>query len=135
MKRLKLLKIQLHLQDKIDDIIIRILSNTPYYEFHKEVRGYIADVARGRAHTKYNVFTVPLWAYKPDYPKNIKSNGGYFVYYVAHELSHLISYKVYGGRCNHDSRFYHIFTNICPEEYQHFELAYIKSAVNHIDNE
>ena len=105
----KLRKIQHHLQDKIDSMVVEILSNTPYSEFRKEVRGYIADIKRGRAYYNDNVFTVPLWAFKPDYPKNVRSKGGYFVYYVAHELSHLISYKVYGERCCHDIRFYGIF--------------------------
>lgn len=126
---IKLKKIKPHLQEKIDKVIDLLLHNTPYNEFRKDISGYIADVSRGRAHSADFVFTVPLWAYKPDHPKNLKSNGGYFIYYVAHELSHLISHKLYGGKCNHDPGFYEVFKKICPEEYQHFELDYIKNGL------
>lgn len=124
----KLQKIQAQLQKQIDNMIAAILMDTPYFEFCREVRGYIADVARGQAHYKDNMFTVPHWAYNPGHPKNLSSNGGYFSYYVAHELAHLIAYKKHGCRCSHDSRFYEIFVEICPEDFQYFELAYKKTA-------
>ncbi len=121
-------KIKAQLQEKIDHMIAKVLANTPYASYQKDVRGYIADVKRGRAYSRDSLFTVPYWAYKPDHPKNLRSNGGYFTYYVAHELSHLIVFKEFGGSANHDARFYEIFRIICPEEYQHFELDYIKNA-------
>lgn len=124
----KLRKIQPQFQEQIDNMIAGILLHTPYYDFRKEVRGYIADVTRGQAHYKENMFTVPYWAFKPAYPKNLSSNGGYFIYYVAHELAHLIGYKKYGVRCNHDFRYYEVFMEICPKDCQHFELAYKKTA-------
>jgi len=123
--------IQPHLQERIDKAIANILTSTPYNEFIKEVKGYIADVVRGKSHTKNNTFTVPYWAYKPDYPKNRKSNGGYFIYYVAHELSHLIAYKKFKHGSNHNFEFYQIFMEICPKEYQHFELNYKKTAAKY----
>lgn len=111
-------------------MIIGILVDTPYYEFRNEVRGYIADVARGQARSSDNTFTVPYWAYNPGHPKNLSSNGGYFTYYVSHELAHLISFKKHGVRCNHDYRFYEVFKEVCPSIYQYFELDYKKTAGN-----
>lgn len=122
-------KIQPHLQNHIDKAIDEILITTPYHEFINDVRGYITDTRRGQAHSKINVFTVPYWAFKPSYPKNLKTNGGYFLYYVAHELAHLITYLKYGGNCNHDYRFYETFMEICPKEHQHFELNYKKTSI------
>ena len=121
-------KIQPQLQEQIDNVIARILLRTPYRRFRKEVRGFIADVARGQAFYKDNTFIVPSWAYNPDHLKNLRSQGGYFIYYVSHELAHLIAYKKHGVRCNHDSRFYEIFKEICPKDYQYFELDYKKTA-------
>jgi hypothetical protein len=123
--------IQPQLQEQIDNMIAWILFHTPYYEFRKEVRGYIADVSRGQAIYKYNMFTVPYWAYKPTHSKNLSSKGGYFIYYVAHELAHLIAFKKHGGRCNHDFRFYEVFKEVCPKNYQYFELDYKKTASNY----
>lgn len=124
-------KIEPQIQNKIDEVIDGILCNTPYNDFRKEIQGYVADVVRGRAYSKEAVFTVPYWAYRPTYPKNRKTKGGYFIYYVAHELTHLIAHKKFGGRCNHDSNFYKIFMEICPKEYQHFELGYKKTAAKY----
>ena len=125
-------KIQPHLQKHIDNAINEILTHTTYSEFKNKVHGYIADVVRGKAHSKEMMFTVPYWAYKPDYPKNRKTKGvGYFIYYVAHELAHLIATTKHGGGCNHDFRFYEIFMEICPKEYQHFELGYKKTATKY----
>jgi len=121
-------KVQPQFQEQIDKKISGILVRTSYYRFRKEVRGYIADVTRGQAYYKYNMFTVPSWAYHPGYRKNLSSQGGYFTYYVSHELAHLIAYKKYGVSCKHDSRFYEIFKEVCPKKYQYFELDYKKTA-------
>jgi len=129
MKNLR--KVQPQLQERIDKMICEILLNTPYYEFRKEVRGYVADVTRGQASYKDNMFTVPSWAYNPRHPKNLSSGGGYFTYYVSHELAHLIAYKKYGARCYHDFRFYKVFKEVCPKNYQYFELDYKKTASNY----
>ena len=122
--------VQPQFQDKIDGAIDAILMQSQYSKYRKEIKGFIADVTRGRAHYSDRVFTVPFWAYKPTHPKNMATNGGYFIYYVAHELSHLVSHIKYGENCCHDHRFYEIFAELCPIEYQHFELSYIKTAGN-----
>jgi predicted SprT family Zn-dependent metalloprotease len=120
------------LQKQIDGMIIKMLKRSPYRGFRKDVHGYIANLQRGEAHYQYNAFFVPYWAFNPNHPKNIGSKGGYFIYYVAHELSHMIAFKKHGVRCYHDARFYEIFETICPKEYQHFELQY-KSSANYIN--
>ena len=112
-------------QTYLNEIIIKILDESSYTQFKNEIRGNIMDVARGVAFK--NKIVVPYWAYKPHHPKNIKTNGGYFIYYVAHELAHIIAYKKFGVACGHDSNFYAVFLEICPKEYQHFELEYKKT--------
>jgi len=114
-------------QKKIHKVVVSVLKRTPYRKYRKDVRGYIADVQRGEAHYQPCVFIVPYWAFNPTHPKNIAANGGYFIYYVAHELSHIIAYKKHGVKCGHDARFYEIFEKICPKEHQYFEETYKSS--------
>lgn len=122
-------KIQPEFQNKIDSVVTQLLNVTPYFKFKKGIKGYMVNSVRGRANYPNKYFTIPIWAYNAEYNENKESNGnGYFIYYVAHELSHLISYKVYRDVCHHDYRFYRIFSEICPKEYQHFELDFRISA-------
>ena len=74
---------------------------------------YVTDTRCGRCNDK-NI-TVPKWAYL----KNEKKPG-YFVYYIAHEISH--RYNTDGW--HHDKSFYDWFKLVCPEEHQHYELGY-----------
>jgi len=122
--------IQPEYQKQIDNVVLRVLKHTPYRKYRKDVRGYVANTPRGEANYMFCAFTVPYWAFNSNHPKNMVSKGGFFIYYVAHELSHLIAFKKHGVRCYHDARFYEIFETICPKEYQHFELAY-KAATNY----
>lgn len=126
MKRLN--SIQDHLQGEIDAVIIALMANSQFFHMRDQIRGYIADVTRGCAWDKPYRFTVPYWAYNPSFKKNRESNGGYFIHYVAHELSHILAHIKYGIVDTHDAKFYEMFTQICPEEYQHYELQYKKSA-------
>ena len=48
-------------------------------------------------------------------------------YYVAHELSHIISWQRYRNGI-HDKYFYKIFKKLCPEDLQLYELTYKRSA-------
>lgn len=129
-KRLK--KIQYHLQEELDKTIKSLLVNT---EFTSEgIKGYIADVKRGFAHFNYQ-FTVPLWTYNKTGSEKYMKEEGYFIYYVAHELSHILSYKKHGpikGK-GHNKNFYEIFKIICPKEYQCFEIPYKPSAKKYIN--
>lgn len=122
MKALK--NIQPQFQEKINDVIDRLLSDYNKVDSSIDfngIEGFVADTERGYAHYDGR-FTVPLWAL-------IRPKGtGYFVYYVAHELSHQLRYKKYDTEGSHDFKFYEIFTKLCPTEFQHFELNYKKSA-------
>jgi hypothetical protein len=90
------------------------------------------DATVGRAYFYQNTFTVPYWAFNPNDWRNKRTNQGYFIYYVAHELSHLLTVKKYNdNKCKHDYKFYSIFMEICPKEYQYFELGYKKTAAKY----
>lgn len=123
----KFRKIQHNLQNVINNEIEKLLENT---EFNSEgINGFIADVERGRARFSTLQFTVPLWVYNKNAPFLFMKEEGYFTYYVAHELSHVLSYKKYNlnGK-GHGENFYKIFKIVCPKEYQHFELHYKPSS-------
>ncbi len=81
---------------------------------------YLVKQFRGRAYPERNYVTIPEFA-------TLKRKGdGYLLYYIAHELSHLISKSQY-----HDYAFYKSFIKICPRQFQYFELHYKPSAVNY----
>jgi len=126
MKRLK--KLQHHLQPNIDEVINRLVSECKNEYDISHVKGFIADVDRGVAHFD-GQFTVPLWAFDRRHKgRNYRGDEGYFIYYVAHELSHQVYFKKHGYKGRHNANFYEIFKDLCPKEYQHFELNYIPSS-------
>lgn len=86
------------------------------------IRCYIVDNGKGRARYSEQTFSVPLWALL--HPKG----EGFFIYYVAHELSHLLRDKDGERGIMHDYEFYKIFMQVCPKEFQHWELKYKKSS-------
>ena len=117
-------KVEHHLQDELDKVIADLIKDTDY--IIDGIQGYIADVQRGRSFAQQGEFTVPYWAYKD-------KRKGYFIHYVAHELSHQLRYKRWGkerGK-SHDDKFYVIYTDICPVEYQHYEVDYKPTSVKH----
>jgi len=81
------------------------------------VRGYVVASKRGHAYTRQSEFSVPEWAYN--------KSSGYFVYYVAHELSHIIGYRKFRSH-GHDREFYDVFKRICPKDLQYHEIGYLK---------
>ena len=122
--------IQPQLQEIIDSTIQCLLIEFSKIEDYKdiditEIRGYIVDGNRGYAHLKQGYFTVPFWAYK-------KGINDYFIYYTAHELSHIITWRKYcDEKGHHDFKFYDIFMKICPKEFQKYELNYKKSSIKY----
>ncbi len=76
---------------------------------------YLVDQCGGRAYLKKGYVTIPLWAEK--------KKKGYILYYIAHELSHILAQTAY-----HDWAFYKMFIQICPENLQHYELKYKPTA-------
>jgi predicted SprT family Zn-dependent metalloprotease len=119
-----------HLQPEIDKIISELIAECKMdYDF-RFIEGYITDTRRGRAYFGSH-FTVPLWAFDKRHP-GYRSEMGYFKYYVAHELSHIIQYRI-NNTHGHGKSFYRVFKNICPLEFQHFEIYYKPSAKNKLD--
>jgi predicted metal-dependent hydrolase len=78
---------------------------------------HVVNCVRGRAYWFKNIITVPQWAYR--------EGEEYFTYYVAHELSHIISWRKFHNR-NHDKYFYEVFKKLCPEDIQFYELRFKK---------
>jgi predicted SprT family Zn-dependent metalloprotease len=99
---------------------MRLLANCKTKYRCGGIRGYVADVSSGVAYDDGR-FTVPLWAYK-------QRSGGYFIFYVSHELAHVLRQKKYGDGKPHDATYYKVFCDICPKRYQHYELKYKPSA-------
>ena len=97
------------------DCAISLLVSPAYLETWLLPRGYVVGSSRGRSYSKQGAISVPLWAYR--------KGTDYFLYYAAHELSHLFSMSD-----GHDFKFYQHFMRICPIEFQHFELGYKPSA-------
>lgn len=74
---------------------------------------FAVDQQRGRCYYLDKVITVPVWA--------IQSNKkGYWIYYLSHELAHACC----GYDAKHGLQFQEKLKEICPEEYQHYELDY-----------
>lgn len=119
----KIYKIQHSLQKEIDETISQLLEKYPEF-LNTNITGYISDSECGRAFYSENKFYVPLWAFDKRFAgKTYHGDDGYFTYYVAHELSHIISgHKT--GTVGHKKEFYDVFKQICPTEYQYFEINY-----------
>jgi len=104
------------------DTDIRVMVSALLLKYDKRInpnliKSYVVECQRGRAHCKENVITVPRWAHT--------RGKGYFKYYVAHELSHIISWRKYRNDA-HDKHFYEVFKRLCPEDTQFHELGYKK---------
>ena len=121
-------KIQPQFQTKIDLIVKILLKNFKKStgiklksKQEKNIRGYVADSTRGKAFWDGR-FTVPYWA--------LKMGDDYFTYYVAHELSHQISYIIFedDAGANHKKEFYSVFKDVCPRQLYFYELSYKKTA-------
>ena len=119
-------KIRYDLQSEIDKVINELLTDTG--QSIGNYRAYIVNQRRGRASYRRGFFTVPLWAFDRRYKDNYRGAEGYFKYYVAHELSHILRYIKYNDHGVHDYRFYEIFMRLCPTDLQHLELNYLPTS-------
>lgn len=80
-----------------------------------EAKGYriaVQDTTRGKTKYRAKTVSVPLWAMR-------HKNPDYCLYYLAHELAHVIAY----GH-GHDLVFMQALMRICPPELVHYELEY-----------
>lgn len=84
----------------------------------KPYRVYVTGAIRGYADYNEKYITIPKVAIEK-YPWE------YFLYYVAHEMSHiLVREKKLTNRTPHNESFYQCFRQLCPVELQHYELNY-----------
>lgn len=117
-------KIQHELQSVLDEKIKILLKKAGLDKFNPT--GYIVDQEYGKAWSKYNLITIPLYAYK-------SKKKGYFTYYIAHELSHIVARKSTKKKIeSHGKEFYKYFNIICPKKYKHYELDYKPSSKKYI---
>ena len=84
-----------------------------------EVTVWCVDQRCGKAYQSSGLVTIPLWSLSE------KKGKGYFGYYVAHELSHMLAKKRYGER-DHCVDFYRCFVDVCPSAVQKYEYDYQK---------
>lgn len=113
---------------KCKDLIAAYESNTrslgriPVRINDRPMDFFAVDQSRGRAY--YNrkgrrIVTIPVHAIDRD-----KTHPGYLAWYVAHELAH--HYDQFANRVSsgHGENFMHWLKQLCPKEYQHYELGY-----------
>jgi hypothetical protein len=66
----------------------------------------------------------------------LKKPLGYQIYVVAHEAAHILNYQRNGRNQDHHGPIFHsIFKELCPRQFQHYELEYMKRFANRIDLE
>lgn len=101
--------------------IIRLVKRSEYQSLHisksiAHIKVYLTTTYRGFAHFDRNYVTIPAYA-------EIRGVD-FFLYYIAHELAHILRYQKFGDEGCHDKKFYRCFREICPVELQHHELDY-----------
>lgn len=82
---------------------------------------YCVDQRRGMMNPVKRYITIPSWA--------LSRAAGYWVYYVAHEMAHTCTYLTEvaaGNRDGHGPAFMEELKRICPKEYWHHELEYMR---------
>lgn len=104
------------LQSELDAAIDMLLSDAGV-ELPADWHCFVTDTRAGRTRRSHTgqTLTVPLWAYR--------RGAEYFLYYVAHELSHIFR-NADGRTWHHDAGFMEWFRRICPAESQHHEIGY-----------
>ena len=95
-------------------------------------RIYITDCNRGCCCHRPRYVRIPRWVIdinNGDAPSlfingrwhNAKTSmPGYYIYYLAHELAHVMV----GPGINHGPKYMEMFKRICPPELWHYELGY-----------
>lgn len=81
---------------------------------------YVTNQRRGFCDYAKKFITLPLWVFS-EYTQ--RKQKGYWVYYLAHEMAHTDTY----GH-GHDQVFMNRLKSLCPLEYQHYELEYMKTS-------
>lgn len=86
-------------------------------EYKTDYKIYCVSNNRGYCDYERKIILVPLWSFG-------HKNKNYWVYYLAHELSHAINKVMNGQVKSHGNEFMEIFKMICPKYLQHYELNY-----------
>jgi len=73
---------------------------------------YVVDQTRGWCKYKNKYITIPVWV--------LRKGRDFGIYYIAHEIAHIIS----GHGAKHGHKFMRAFRTICPEHLQHYETEY-----------
>jgi len=99
-----------------------------------DVKIYAVNQRRGYWTPSRRYITIPTWVFKESEGKDgRKKKPGYDIYYIAHELAHMVvteiekAYRAKGMRVYyspHGPEFMREFKKICPKEYWHYELNY-----------
>ena len=107
-------------------------------EVPRDVDVYCVDQNRGRARLQTREISVPLRVLEQEY-KDFASRTRYkgkVIQYLAHELAHIAVVDMCEAlqepypSDGHGEMFQLLLQKICPEEYQHWELAYkMKQAI------
>lgn len=101
----------------------------------EDVKIYAVNQRRGYWTPGKRYITIPVWAIQKSLGEGgYKYASGYDIYYIAHELAHMVitefqraEYRNTGRVSNytsHGPEFMREFKKLCPEEYWHYELGY-----------
>lgn len=105
-----------HLQPAINAMVAELLAGEVPENFPEPpdpgnpVHAVVVENKQGMCYRHHNSMSVPLWAYE--------RGEDYFMYYTAHELSHLIS-----SASLHQREFYKVFKRLCPKRLWRFEIT------------
>ena len=90
----------------------------------RSTKVYVTNTRSGYANSENSYVTIPLWAQNRE--------PAYFLYYIAHELSHILTHLKFDRKAYivHGKDFYQCFRHICPTELQHYELHYKPRGAN-----
>lgn len=80
---------------------------------------FVVDQRRGQCYGSKKWITIPLWV--------LTRTKGQWIYYVAHEFAHTPPETRVGCSDVHGPVFMAELKRLCPQEYLHHELEYMKS--------
>lgn len=99
-----------------------------------KVPGYIVTKSSNDGLARYRYSTGECYWYINR--QAYRRGSGYMTYLVAHELAHILNFLRNGDKQDgHGPTFHEIFKEICPKQFWHFELEYMKRFANRMDIE
>jgi len=121
--------------DEEINVIAETLCEMSGNTIPSDVRIYCVNQRRGYWTPSKRYITIPDWVIlKSKGEDGYKYAKGYDIYYIAHELAHMVvteimkAYKVrfghYPNYAPHGKEFMREFKKLCPKEYWHYEIDY-----------